>query len=63
MSEKFVLPRKKREYKQNVKFPKISVSREVFFTLQDWADETGLTLSEITKQAIEYCQKNLVFED
>lgn len=63
MNEKFVLHRKRREYKQNVKFPKISVSREVFFTLQDWADETGSTLSEIAKQAIEYCKKNLIFED
>lgn len=61
MNDKFILKRKRKEYKQNVKYPKISVENEVYRTLEDWAAETGLSLSEITKQAVMFCKEHLVF--
>lgn len=53
-TEDFVLVRKKKEYRQVQQFPKISIDLGTYRKLQKAAIDSGLSISQIAKQAIDY---------
>lgn len=59
----FILTRKKREYAQATKNPKISVDQQTYQALQRVAYETGLSISEISKTAIEFALDRLTYTE
>lgn len=52
MNDKFILKRKRKEYKQSMNYPKISVDHDVYQVLAEWAAEEGISLSEIMRQVV-----------
>lgn len=59
--DKFILVRKPRDYKQTDKFPKIRIPLETYERLTEWASETGISISKLTKRAVDYCDKHLAY--
>lgn len=59
----FIMTRKRREYTQNGQTPKISVDRATYDSLQRVAVESGLSLSEITRQAVAFAMERLEWCD
>lgn len=61
MNDVFALVRKKKEYVQTNANPKISVDQSTYRLLQDAAVETGLSISAIAKQAVEFAFERLQY--
>lgn len=59
--DKFVLVRKQRDYKQTDKFPKIRVPLETYEKMTEWAAESGLSISELARRAVEYADRHLAY--
>lgn len=59
--DKFILTRKRRSYKQIGENPKISIDRQTYIKLQEAAAETGLSISAIAKQAVDFAFARLKY--
>lgn len=57
--ERFVLVRQSRSYQTNNRFPKVSIRRELYDQLAQIANESGLSMSELTAQAISFAIDHL----
>lgn len=63
MPDKFVLVRKRKQYIQDGKYPKVHVNAETYAKVAEWAGETGLKMSDLIGQAVEFADKHSVFVD
>ena len=59
----FLLVRKKRAYGTAQSCPKVSVDRATYDKLVQTASESGLTISEITRQAVAFALDRLEWVD
>lgn len=63
MSEPFVLKQKRSAYKQRDARPVARLTRYAFDKCADWAEATGIPMSQIIDQCVRYCEKNLEWEE
>lgn len=63
MPDKFILVRKRKQYIQNDKHPKVHVTAETYTKVAEWAGETGLRMSELLGMAVEFADKHSIFVD
>ena len=61
MEDKFLLVRKQRVYCQSDKYPKVRISAETYEKIAHWASETGLSLSELIGQAVNYAERHMMY--
>lgn len=59
VSDRFVVVRKNRTYSSSDRFPKVSIKRELYDQLATVANESGLSMSDLTGQAIKYALDRL----
>lgn len=57
--DRFIVVRKNKTYTSNDRFPKISIRRELYEELASAANESGLSMSELSGQAIRYAMDRL----
>lgn len=56
MKDKFIIIRKKREYKQNLAWPAIRVTQATYDLLTNWASISGKSITELTAQVVEFAE-------
>lgn len=61
--EDFIIVRKRKDYAQTITNPKISTDAATYRRVAEVATESGLTISEITRQAIHYALGHLKYAD
>lgn len=60
---RFVLKRKSRPFQQgDSNSPKIRVKPDTYALLTVWAQETGLPITELARQAVNYAAEHLAWE-
>ena len=62
MEDKFILVRKKHDYKQKSGF-KINVREDTYNLLTEWAAQTGRSMSDLAEQAVKFAEEHSVFID
>ena len=63
MTQKFILPRPKRHYKQHNSQMVIKINAEAYNALIDMASESGRPIKDIASKAIIYASQNVQYED
>lgn len=61
--DKFILERKRTNYVQTDKWPKVRVRQETYEILADWANQTGTSLTEMAERAVTFAQEHALFVD
>lgn len=59
----FIMTRKRVDYQQKTTNPKVSVNRATYEALQRVAVESGLSMSEVTQQAVAFALERLEWCD
>lgn len=62
-SDNFVVIRKRRNYANKGDHPKISTDAETYRRLADVAYNSGMSISEVARQAIAYAMERLEYID
>ena len=57
--DQFLIIRKNKKYSSTDRFPKVSIRREVYDRLAEVANESCLSMSELTSQAIRFALDRL----
>lgn len=57
--DRFIVVRKNKTYTSNDRFPKISIRRELYEELASAANESGLSMSELSGQALRFALDRL----
>lgn len=61
---RFVLKRKSRAFQQgDSNSPKIRIKPDTYALLTTWSQETGLSLTELARNAVAFAAENLIWEE